>query len=100
MSNILSVRRVKVQTIDENGIPQGEATFGIVACDSHDLIFCDTYSSLEDLNEKINESKSIIDAVDFDNRFPSADHKKIGYGNFCGTDWYVLSTGLMILLNL
>ena len=39
MSNPLSVRRVKVQTIDEHGKPVGKPTFGIMAADDYAQVY-------------------------------------------------------------
>lgn len=87
MSNPLSVRRVKVQTIDEHGNPEGEPTYGIMAADSYTQIYNDTFESLESLNEAINSAGSILAAVDDDNNFPGAIHENIGTGNYFGKDW-------------
>lgn len=84
MSNPLSVRRVKVQTIDEYGNPEGEPTFGVMASDDFDQAYNDTFESLEDLNKEIEEQGSIIKVVSC---FDEADPDKIGTKNFYGKDW-------------
>lgn len=87
MSNPLSVRRVKVQTIDENGNPEGEPTFGVMAADSYCQTYNDTFQSLNDLNQAIDDEGSILKVGDNDCVFGGADHNKIGTKNFYGKDW-------------
>jgi len=86
MSNPLSVRRVKVQTIDANGNPEGEARFGVMAADDHVCEYNDCFSTLDDLNEAINEEGCILGVLSNDNWFV-ADPDKIGTDNFYGKDW-------------
>lgn len=88
MSNPLSVRRVKVQTIDDEGKPEGEPTFGVMAADGYAQTYNDIYPTLEELNEAIDNAKSILEVADGDgDKFPTADHEKIGFLNFYGKDW-------------
>ncbi len=88
MSNALSVRRVKIQTINEDGSPDGPPTYGIIAADDHNQIYQDTWMDLETLNDAIDNAKSILDAIDPQGiEFPGADDKKIGYDNFYGKNW-------------
>ena len=53
MSNPLSVRRVKVQTIDSGGHPEGEPSYGVMAADSYAQSYNDTFESIDDLNDAI-----------------------------------------------
>ncbi len=88
MSNPLSVRRVKVQTLDEQGNPEGEATFGVMAADSYDQVYNDTFETFEELNAAIQEAGCILDIVsDGDEHFPEANREKIGTNNYYGKDW-------------
>ena len=86
MSNPLSVRRVKVQTINADGTPEGEPTFGVMAADDHGSDYNDCYRDLDDLNNEIDDRGSILGIVDC-SVFPEADHDKIGTANFYGKDW-------------
>lgn len=88
MSNPLSVRRVKVQTINEKGEPEGEPTFGVMAADCNVQTYNDSFQTLQELNEAIDDSESILSVVDEDGfHFGEADHEKIGYDNYYGKDW-------------
>lgn len=88
MSNPLSVRRVKVQTIDEHGNPEGEPMFGVMAADNNAQSYCDIYPTIEDLNQAIDTAGSILKIVDeFGELFPEADYNKIGTDNYYGKDW-------------
>lgn len=88
MSNPLSVRRVKVQTINADGTPDGEPTYGVMAADSNEQTYNDTFQTLEGLNKAIKDSKSILEVVDPDGTlFYGADHNKIGHDNYYGKDW-------------
>lgn len=88
MSNPLSVRRVKVQTIDAKGNPVGNPSFGVMAADSYRSEYNDIYESLESLNRDIEASGCILDIVDEDRTiFEDADREKIGTDNFYGKDW-------------
>lgn len=89
MSNPLSVRRVKVQTIDNEGNLLGEPTFGIMAADSYEQVYNDTFQTLAELNDAIDNAESILAAVDGDNQFPEANHDKIGRDNYYGKNWYM-----------
>jgi hypothetical protein len=62
--NRLSVRRVKVQTLDENGKPEGQPMFGVMAADDFTKDYNDTFTSFEDLNNAINEYDCILKVVD------------------------------------
>lgn len=88
MSNPLSVRRVKVQTIDENGNPEGEPTYGVMAADSHEQAYNDTFATLEELNAEIEKEGCILHVIDnHDYLFGESDPEKIGKANFYGKDW-------------
>lgn len=90
MSNRLSVRRVKVQTIDENGNPEGEPTYGVMAADDYGQSYNDTFESLEELNKTIKEEGCILHVLDdHGDKFEESDPKKIGTDNFYGEDWQV-----------
>ncbi len=86
MSNPLSVRRVKVQTIDEHGNPEGKPTYGVMASDDFEQSYNDTFESLEELNERIESEGSIIEVVP---GFEDANTEKIGKTNFYGKNWEV-----------
>jgi hypothetical protein len=86
MSNPLSVRRVQVQTLNADGTPDGPPTFGVMAADDHEQTYNDTFASLQELNNAIEEAGCILDVVDGDN-FIMADREKIGTDNFYGEDW-------------
>lgn len=89
MSNPLSVRRIQVQTIDKDGKPVGEPSYGVVASDNEGTVFADCFESQEELEAAISDSASILALVDPDERFfPNANHEKIGKDNFYGKDWY------------
>ena len=85
MSNPLSVRRVKVQTIDEKGNPEGEPTYGVMAADNESQMYNDTFESLDELNQAIKEAGCILDIVEFD--ACGINRKAIGTDNYYGTDW-------------
>ena len=87
MSNPLSVRRVMVQTIDENGNPEGDPTFGVMAADDHQSDYNDTFDTLADLNEAIEEAGCIIDIVDASLFDHSLNRDKIGTNNYYGKDY-------------
>ena len=84
MSNPLSVRRVRVQTIDAAGNPEGEPSFGVMAADNEEQSYSDSFESLEDLNATIDNHGCILDLVD---GFGEANRDKVGTDNFCGKDW-------------
>ncbi len=88
MSNPLSVRRVIVQTILEDGTPDGEPTFGVMAADENGQTYNDTFMSLDELNQAITEAGSILRVADWRGEvFLGADHEKIGTDNYFGKDW-------------
>jgi len=86
MSNPLSVRRVRIQTIDKNGNPEGEPSYGVMAFDSYQVVYT-AFENLKYLNRAIKRSKSILRVADSDGVFSDADHSKIGRNNFYGEDW-------------
>ena len=86
MSNPLSVRRVIVQTVDENGVPEGEPTFGVMVADDCESDYNDTFESLKALNDAITEAGCILDMVDT-SKFPDANREVIGTNNYYGKDW-------------
>ena len=51
MSNCLSVRRVMVQTLNEDGTPDGEPTYGVMAADSYEQVYNDTFGTFDELNQ-------------------------------------------------
>lgn len=83
MSNLLSVRRVMVQTINPDGSPEGAPTFGVMAADDFAQTYNDTFESLDELNTAINEAGCILDIVDAD-QFENIDRSQIGTDNFFG----------------
>jgi|GEM_PF-3081822 len=64
MANYLSVRRVMVQTLDEQGNPEGPPTYGVMAADDYAQAYIDIYETFEQLNDAIEEAGSILDLVD------------------------------------
>ena len=85
MSNKLSIRRVKVQTLDEYGDPEGEPTFGVMAADDYETAYNDTFESFAELNSAIEED-CIISVIDgWEAKFPEIDVKKIGTYNYYGS---------------
>jgi len=64
MSNNLSVRRVIVQTIDEDGKPDGPPTYGVMAADDHEQAYNDTFESLDALNAAIKQAGNILGIVE------------------------------------
>lgn len=82
MSNNISVRRVKVQTINKDGTPDGEPTFGVMAADSYEQAYNDTFATLEELNEEINNTGSILSIVE--PAFNDIDAPHIGTDNYYG----------------
>jgi hypothetical protein len=88
MSNTLSVRRVKVQTLNEQGEPDGEPSYGVMAADSYYQAYSDIWESFDELNAAIKEAGCILTLVDVDGAgFAGADLQKIGTNNFCGNGW-------------
>ena len=84
MSNNLSIRRVKVQTLDDFGNPEGDPTYGIMASDSYEQAYIDIYSSFAELEQAINEAGSILAAVASGDQFSDLNHESFGAGNFFG----------------
>lgn len=84
MANKLSIRRVKIQTLNEFGDPEGEPTFGVVASDDYDMAWNDTFESFAELNSAIQEEGSILEIVDWCDKFDELDPKKIGTDNYFG----------------
>jgi hypothetical protein len=88
MSDPLSVRRVKVQTINEDGTPEGKPSYGVMAATNEAQAYNDTFASLEELNQVINESGCILDIIDnADELFPGYNAEVIGTDNYYGKDW-------------
>lgn len=90
MGNPLSVRRVKIVTINEQGEPEDDqaVSFGVMAADDEAQTYADYFKSLAELNAAINEAESILAVADPDGSlFAEADHAKIGRDNFYGKDW-------------
>lgn len=92
MSNPLSVRRVLVQTIDKDGKPVGEPSFGVMASDTYRQCYNDTFHSLAELNKEIEQAPSILAVGDNGSYSDEADHDKIKKsldknGNFYGKNW-------------
>ena len=88
MSNPLSVRRVRVQTIDEDGNDVGRPSFGVLAADGYAQSYNDSYETREDLESAIKTAPSILQVADeCGEMFPDPDHAKIGRKNFYGKEW-------------
>jgi hypothetical protein len=83
MSNYLSVRRVKIQTISATGEPEGPPSFGILASDDYEQSYTDIYVSLDELNRAIGECGSILEVVG--GEFDGADRDAIGTNNYHGS---------------
>ncbi len=89
MSNPLSVRRVKIQTIDRDGNPVGKPSYGILASDNEVTAFNDTFETRESLESAIHHADSILGVVDpNEDVFTDPIHEKIGKDNFYGKDWF------------
>jgi len=87
MSNPLSVRRVKVQTIDKDGNPEGEPSFGVMASDDYEQVYNDIYESLDELNTAVNEAGNLLSVADDNKSFPDVDRSYIGTDdNFYGKE--------------
>ncbi len=91
MSNPLSVRRVKVVTVEESGEEnENETSYGIVASDNMTTAFKDTFETRDELEVAIQAAPSILAVVDpLGEKFPDADHSKIGRDNFYGKGWTI-----------
>jgi len=88
--NALSVRRVLIQTIDENGKPEGEPMYGVTACDDYGRSYLDIWTNIDDLNKDIEKAGCILGVLpDWKMEFDTADFEKVGTDNFYGTDWEV-----------
>ena len=88
MSNLLSVRRVKVQTINEDGTPDGEPTFGVMAADGYASDYIDVFPDLIALNTAIQGAGCILSVIpNWGELWCRADTVRIGLGNFCSADW-------------
>jgi len=101
MSNPLSVRRVKIQTIDERGNPQGNPTFGVMASTNTYQSYNDTFDSLESLNaaiaSAITEGGSILSVADGGDLDSLANHRIIGSDNYYGKDWIIDAPNIHII---
>lgn len=84
MSNRISIRRVKVQTIDENGQPEGPATYGVMAADDFEQAYNDTYQTLEKLNADI-EDGGILSIVKHAGAFSDLKSDDFGTDNYYGS---------------
>ncbi len=85
MSNMLSVRRVRVQTLYADGTPDGEPTYGVMAADNYAQGYDDTFTTLEELNAAIEAAGCILDIVDESgDLFVGIDREQIGTDNFFG----------------
>ncbi len=87
MSNPLSVRRVMVQTLKEDGTPDGEPMYGVMTADDFQAAYNDAFTTFEELEKAIQKCRSVIEVVQSDGVFDLADHAKIGHNNFYGKDW-------------
>lgn len=83
MSNNISVRRVIVQTINEDGTPDGPASYGVMACDNYEQGYNDMFESLVQLNEAIKEAGGILEVVRESGAFESVS-ADIGTHNYYG----------------
>lgn len=81
MSNFLSVRRVRVQDVDEQGKPIGKPDYGVLASDDFEQGFNIGFATLEELNEAVREAGSLLDLV---GGFDEADRDVIGFENYAG----------------
>jgi hypothetical protein len=81
MSNVLSVRRVRVQELNEDGTDSGAPSFGVLASDDNEQGFIDIYESRDELEAAIAEAPSILALV---GGFDSVNHEKIGKDNYFG----------------
>lgn len=84
MSNPLSVRRVRIETIDEHGNGLGDFSYGILAFDNDYQAFTEGYKSFADLEKEIQEDKSILLVLGGCNENFDIDPESIGTDNFLG----------------
>ena len=90
MSNVLSVRRVKVQTLNEAGEPEGPPTYGIMASDGYEQAYIDVFDTFAELQQAIVDAGSILACVCSADQFSDVRREdfgtdniyaKIGYGD-------------------
>lgn len=84
MSNCLSVRRVMVQTLNEDGTPDGKPTYGVMAADGYEQVYNDTFGTFDELNTTIEKAGSILGIVSGNGAFSDVNTDEIGTDNFCG----------------
>jgi hypothetical protein len=70
-----------VQTLDENGKPEGQPTFGVMAADDYEQSYNDTFFSFQELNDEIKQCGCILDLVA---GFTDVDKDAIGPHNYYG----------------
>jgi hypothetical protein len=59
-----------------------------MAADSYAQSYNDTFESIDDLNDAIEDAGCILDVIyDWPSLWPEADTRKIGTDNFYGKDW-------------
>lgn len=84
MSNQLSIRRVKVQDLDDNGNPDGLPTFGVIAFDDYECAICDVFESFEDLETFLETNcECLLDVIGKD-VFREVDRSKLSFSNYLG----------------
>lgn len=86
MSNTLSVRRVMIQTLNEDGSNDGPPRYGVIAADDFEQSYNDSFESFLELNEEIRETGNILDVIrfSFSDAFDGVDDSEIGTSNFYG----------------
>lgn len=84
MSNILSIRRVRVQTLNESGEPEGDPTYGVMAADSYEQAYIDIFDSFEQLTQAIQDAGGIMQVVAAGDQFTDLDHSQYGTDNYYG----------------
>lgn len=91
MSNMLSVRRVRIQTLDEQGRPEGKPSYGVLAADDYAQTYIDVFRTFEELNQAIEEEAArggcLLDVAGPGDLFGHYDPKAIGTDNYFGGDW-------------
>lgn len=84
MANCLIGRRVKFQDVDKAGEPVGDPSWGVVVSDDHAMDFNNSFDTLEELNEAIEEV-GILGLVTADFEVADKDHPAFK-DSFLGAD--------------
>ena len=80
MSNHLTVRRVRIQTLSPDGQEIGEPSYGVLAQDNYEQAFTEAYGSLDELNRAIDRYGGILELVRESGQFEHVDDS-LGWDN-------------------